>query len=92
MKQSMQTALEDIIFYDQHEEWLKKMADDLEKSESNFSLDIDTDEWHTEKHTLYMLLVGMFGDWGTSIRSGWIEETKECAKYIRYILKRACGT
>ena len=29
--------------------------------------------WDTELHCIWMMLVGMFGDWGTSIRTGWID-------------------
>ena len=38
-----------------------------------------------------MLLVGMFGNWGTSINSGWIEKTKECAEFIRNLCAKAKG-
>lgn len=50
-----------------------------------FRCPLPCDEWHTETHVIYMLLVGMFGSWGTSIRSGWIEQKKECVEYIREI-------
>ena len=36
----------------------------------------------TEEHCVYMMLVGMFGDWGTSIRGGWIEDCEECKKWL----------
>lgn len=29
--------------------------------------------WDGELHCIWMMFVGMFGEWGTSIRSGWIE-------------------
>lgn len=75
-----------IAFYDGHEEWLLKLAEELEKPREEyeaFSNPFPTDKWHTEEHVLWMLLVGMFGSWGTSIRSGWIEDCKGAAAFIR---------
>ena len=80
-------ALESIIWYNGHQEFLIDLADKLEASESYYPNPIDVAEWHTEMHCIWMLLVGMFGDWGTSIRGGWIEKTKECAEYIRNLCK-----
>ena len=92
MSESLETALEDIVWYDGHYEWLEKLADDIEKeTKPAFSNPFDTDKWHTEEHCIYMLLVGMFGDWGTSIRSGWIDQKEECVKYIRELCKKARG-
>lgn len=84
MQEKFEEALKDIIWYDGHYEWLEKMAEAMENRE-HFSCDFEV--WHTEEHVIYMLLVGMFGDWGTSIRSGWINETKACAEYIRGLCK-----
>ena len=84
-------ALEDIIWYDNHSDWLKKLCVNIEKAKEeghNFS-EFPFDEWHTEKHTIWMLLVGMFGDWGTSIRSGWIEKHDECIAFINNITKNS---
>ena len=87
-------ALENIIWYNGHYEWLKELRDELAKfSESNiakhrnFTCPIDTKDWYTDKHAVWMVLVGMFGDWGTSIRSGWIEKIPECIDFINDICK-----
>lgn len=80
-------ALSSIVWYNGHEEWLINLADKLEVAKSNYPNPIDVSEWHTEMHCIWMLLVGMFGDWGTSIRGGWIEKTKECAEYIRNLCR-----
>ena len=83
MAKRMEYALECIVWYNGHEEWLAELADELEKSEGLYPNPFRARDWHTEEHTIWMLLVGMFGDWGTSIRGGWIEQTKECAEFIR---------
>ena len=85
-------ALKNIVWYDGHYVWLKELRDDLEKFSDNtrfYSCPIDTNLWHTEKHTIWMLLVGVFGDWGTSIRSGWIEKVPECIEFIDALCKDA---
>ncbi len=80
-------ALASIIWYNRHKEWLLDLADQLEAADGSYINPIDVSEWHTEKHCIWMLLVGMYGDWGTSIRGGWIEKTKECAEYIRKLCR-----
>jgi hypothetical protein len=91
----MWDALESIIWYDGHYEWLRTMRDDMEdllKSDDkyvNYCYPFDTTEWHSEKHTIYMLLVGMFGDWGTSIRSGWIEDIEGCVAFINAVCRES---
>ena len=37
---------------------------------------------------LWMALVCMFGDYGTSPRYGWIEHPKECADYLREMIHK----
>ncbi len=90
MDESIEYALQCIVWYDGHDEWLEELAEQLENTpkEKNYMLEV---EWHSEKHTIWMLLVGMFGSWGTSIRGGWIEQKEECAKYIRQLCKNARG-
>lgn len=89
MIEKIEFALECIVCYDGHDEWLEKLADELDATSEIYRCPLD--EWHTEQHTIWMLLVGMFGSWGTSIRSGWIEKTKECANYIRELCRKAKG-
>lgn len=72
-----------IASYDGHEAWLLNLADELEGYEGHYSNPIPPAMWHSEPHVLWMLLVCFFGDWGTSVRSGWIEDTKGAAAFIR---------
>lgn len=71
-------ALADIVFYQGYEDDLISLKDKLklhyennkEKEESfccpeHYQYDI-------QFHMYWMILVGCFGEWGTSIRSGWI--------------------
>ncbi len=84
-------ALEAIIWYDGHSDWLKELCGKLEEAKKegkNYPNPLPIDAWHTEQHTIWMLLVGMFGDWGTSIRGGWIEKHDECIAFINKIIKK----
>lgn len=87
MYETLEEAFKLIIWYDCLYEWLEELADKIEKSTEYFKCPLSLGQWHTEEHFVYMLLVGMFGDWGTSIRGGWIEQKKECVEYIRKICK-----
>lgn len=82
-------ALENIVWYDGHYIWLKELYYKLKACQGKVPIiTMPSDlEWHTEKHAIWMLLVGMFGSWGTSIRSGWIEKPKECADFIEALCK-----
>lgn len=83
-------ALESVIWYDGHYKWLKELCGELEKAKADdrfYDNPFEPEEWHTEQHVIWMLLVGMFGDWGTSIRSGWIEKHDECIAFINRIIK-----
>ena len=40
---------------------------------------------------LWMALVGMFGNYGTSPRYGWIEHPKECVDYLREMIHKTWG-
>ena len=78
-------SLRCIVFYDGHKEWLLNLAEQLENTQSIVPCPLDHSHWHSEEHVIWMILIGMFGDWGTSIRGGWIERNKEAAEFIRNI-------
>ena len=88
-------ALESIVWYNGHYVWLKELRDELvaRKNETEFRFNyccpLDTAEWYTDKHAIWMLLVGMFGDWGTSIRSGWIENLDACIEFINELCEES---
>ena len=83
-------AFKDIVWYDGHYEWLKDLRDELfeHREERHYSMPRDI-VWHTEVHTIWMLLVGMFGNWGTSIRGGWLEDLDGCIAFIDALCKEA---
>lgn len=89
MNEKLEEALINIIWYNCHYEWLEKLADELESTSMHYIYPLHSVD--TELHAIWMLLVGMFGNWGTSINGGWIENTKECAAYIRKLCRRAKG-
>ena len=81
-------ALESIVWYNGHYEWLKELREVLlELPKGKNYLIPPHIKWHTEEHVIWMLLVGMFGDWGTSVRSGWIQDVQGCIEFIDAICK-----
>lgn len=95
LQQKIIESLSSIVWYDGHYHWLKAMRDELEEilksgdGYANYHNPFEPNQWHTEQHTIYMFLVGMFGDWGTSIRSGWIEDIRGCIEFIDTICKES---
>jgi len=88
MCEKFEYGFSSIASYNGYEEWLWETADALEKAEGYLGIQIPTEEWNTDKHALWMTLVAMFGSWGTSIRSGWIEDTKAAAEFINRVTDR----
>lgn len=86
-------ALQTIVWYNGHSEWLSELCEELKKLKEtgekyiNYPCPLEVAEWHTEKHAIWELLVGSFGDWGTSIRGGWIEDFDGCVEFIEYLIE-----
>lgn len=76
-------ALESIVWYNCHYEWLRDLRDDLAAhSESKNYLMPENIVRGSAEHVIMMLLVGMFGNWGCSIGGGWIEDKAGCIEFI----------
>lgn len=52
---------------------------DVEKISDGF-------QWQSRHTVIWQMLVEMFGSCGTSPRTGWIEQTKECADFLEQIV------
>ena len=48
---------------------------------------IDMSSTNKELNVLWILLVEMFGNCGTSPRTGWIEKRKDCADFLETIVE-----
>ena len=86
-------ALATIVSYNGHEKWLLDLAEKLytiqESSKEKYCLHFEEigfglKYWDTEYHLIWEMLCSMFGEWGTSVRSAWLEIEKAvpCANYI----------
>ena len=67
---------------------LRETEDDiltLSSLEEKYNIDMSTTD--KELNVLWILLVEMFGDCGTSPRTGWIEKRKDCADFLETILE-----
>ena len=67
---------------------LRETEDDiltLSSLEEKYNIDMSTTD--KELNVLWILLVEMFGDCGTSPRTGWIEKRKDCADFLETIVE-----
>lgn len=56
----------------------------LKSNEGKFE---DNFEWDKRHTVIWQMLVEMFGECGTSPRTGWIEKREECAEFLEEIIK-----
>ncbi len=80
-------ALVDALWYNVGAEAIKKIVDTFnayDSCEHSFGTeDIDKDwYWDKELNTYWTMFVLMYGEYGTSPRSGWIEKTEESVKFF----------
>ena len=57
----------------------------LQSLEEKYSIDMSS--FNEELNVLWILLVEMFGDCGTSPRSGWIKKRSECADFLETVVE-----
>lgn len=89
MLEKFKAAFGAIAYYNGHEKWLWWLSDNLRSSQdATYPCPLPTEEWCSDKHALWMMLVGVFGEWGTSIRSGWIEDKEGAAAFIDEVTDR----
>lgn len=82
-------ALVDALWYNIGADAIKTIVDKLKEPNKGDSIncfsteDIDLD-WYFDKeaNTYWTMFVLMYGDYGTSPRSGWIKKTKESIEFF----------
>lgn len=82
-------ALVDALWYNVGADAIKKIVDRLKESmQDDSSHYLSTDDvnkqWYHDKelNTYWTMFVLMYGEYGTSPRSGWIEKTEESLKFF----------
>lgn len=85
-------ALESICWYNSHGPFLMNLAERIESEKDETFLYPEDIKWDTEEHFFWMILVSIFGDYGTSIRCGWIEKKEDCAAFIKRICRLYLST
>lgn len=79
--------------YDENCLILKLITALRETETENLTLDylrehFNLDMYHNDElNVLWLLLVKMFGDYGISPRSGWIEKRSECANFLETLVE-----
>lgn len=80
-------ALDSICWYNSHGPFLMNLAERIESETDETFLYPEDIKWDTEEHFFWMILVSIFGDYGTSIRCGWIEKKEDCVAFIKRICR-----
>lgn len=81
-------ALKIAIIYNGYDEIVREWANiELATGENMlFRSDSNCNEWEAAQiEIIWMMLVIMFGDWGTSPRYGWIEKIHEFRNFVQQI-------
>lgn len=81
-------ALQLIVFYDGLDVFLNILKKQLKETEGYLICPVAHNEWGTEEHTFWEILVCLFGDYGTSIRGGWIVDKEGCCKFIDKLMEK----
>lgn len=93
-RDGVEDALATVIWYNGHADWwLLELAEKLytmaEATRKEYCLQFDDIGFEgnhkgSEEHMIWEMLCAMFGNWGTSIRTAWleIEKAMPCANFI----------
>lgn len=80
-------ALDSVIWYNGHFDQIREWIDKLKATEEGKLCHCpDIDDHGLE--VFWMLCVLMFGNYGTSPRSGWIEDCTGCIEFLKTITKK----
>ena len=73
-----------LTYIPEYLDWFVWLVDGIKETpEDTFFNDPGEDvEVGSGKHFFWMMLLGMFGDWGTSINHGWIDKPNECIDFL----------
>lgn len=87
---SVGSAINSICWYNGYGAEILNLAEEIKKSAKTDESFHWKHKWDSEEHVMWMLIVGRFGDWGTSINSGWIcgkENKMKAYEWIMSIFK-----
>lgn len=87
--EKMADAFGSIVWYNGYLGWFRELEQALRNHTGKYNIfpcPVPVDEWNTDLHCLWMFLVGLFGDYGTSIRSGWIVDREGATAFLRSAL------
>lgn len=87
--ENMREALDSVVWYNGYWVIVKKWIEALEDPKSNHIHRPDEYRGDGGLEILWMICVLLFGNYGTSPRSGWIEKTKECREFLIWLTKNA---
>ena len=90
----LEEILSKISWYNGYDFILKSLLEGLEKDPATsvcpckydqIIKDHNSEEYYVAQ-IIWMLLVDLFGNYGTSPRFGWIEDIEDCKEFLQYII------
>lgn len=89
---SVENAISSICWYNGYGAEILNLAEEIKKSAKTDESFRWKHEINSEEHVIWMLIVGRFGEWGSSINGGWIygkENKMKAYGWIMSIFKEA---
>lgn len=82
----VKTLIATIVWYDGLEEWLEQFISELKNCENDRCFrPKQVLTANGQERAIWEILVQLFGDWGSSVGSGWIEEKEECLEFLNSV-------
>lgn len=88
--EKLREALDSVVWYNGYWGIVKGWIDDLEKlsdSEIKYRPRVNPSIVSDGLEVLWMICVLLFGNYGTSPRSGWVENTEQCREFLIWLTK-----
>nr|UVX87521.1 MAG: hypothetical protein [Bacteriophage sp.] len=88
--ESVESAINSICWYNGYGAEILNLAEEIKKSAKTDESFRWKHEIYSEEHVIWMLIVGRFGEWGSSINGGWIygkENKMQAYEWIMSIFK-----
>ena len=83
---SVESAINSICWYNGYGAEILNLAEEIKKSAKTDEIFRWKHKLDSEEHVIWMLIVGRFGDWGSSINGGWIYGKEDKMKAYEWIM------
>lgn len=85
--EKLREVLDSVVWYNGYWEIVKEWIEALANPKGKYIYRPDEYDGDGGLEVLWMMCVLMFGNYGTSPRSGWVENTEQCREFLIWITK-----